>query len=67
MFLAPLVWVAGAGLGAALIIGWEIAEYGVMKAGVGNLSLTYGDTLGDLALSTFGGTLGAGWVSGRLR
>ena len=29
--------------------------------------LTYGDTLGDLALSTFGGTLGAGWVSGRLR
>lgn len=61
-----LVWVAGAGLGAALIIGWEIAEYGVMKAGVGNLSLTYGDTLGDLALSTLGGGLGAWWVSGRL-
>jgi hypothetical protein len=50
---------AGAGLGAILIIGWEIAEYAVMQAGVGNLALTYGDTLGDLALSTTGGAIGA--------
>jgi hypothetical protein len=50
---------AGTGVGAMAIIGWEIAEYGVMEAGVGNLSLTYGDTLGDLALSTAGGAIGA--------
>ena len=56
-----LVWLAGTGVGALAIIGWEIAEYGVMKAGVGNLSLTYGDTLFDLALSSCGGALGA-WV-----
>lgn len=54
-----LVWLAGTGVGALAIIGWEIAEYGVMKAGVGNLSLTYGDTLFDLALSSCGGALGA--------
>lgn len=57
-----LVWLAGTGVGGLAIIGWEIAEYGVMKAGVGNLSLTYGDTLFDLALSSIGGALGAGAV-----
>lgn len=50
---------AGAGVGAAAIIFWEIAEYGIMQSGVGGLDLTYGDTLGDLALSTFGGLVGA--------
>lgn len=54
-----LIWLAGTGVGALAIIGWEIAEYGVMKAGVGNLSLTYGDTLFDLALSSAGGAVGA--------
>ena len=57
-----LVWTAASGIGAAAIIGWEVAEYGVMKAGVGGLSLTYGDTLGDLVLSTTGGAIGA-WMA----
>jgi len=60
-----LIWLAGTGVGALAIIGWEIAEYGVMKAGVGNLSLTYGDTLFDLALSSAGGAVGAWWVTAR--
>jgi hypothetical protein len=50
---------AGTGIGAIAIIGWEIAEYAVMEAGVGGLTLTYGDTLADLALSTAGGAVGA--------
>ena len=54
-----LVWLAGFGLGAVLIIGWEVAEYGVMQIGVAGLNLTYGDTLGDLVLSTAGGGVGA--------
>lgn len=54
-----LLWLAGFGLGAVCIIGWEVAEYLVMRAGVGGLSLTYADTLGDLVLSTAGGGLGA--------
>jgi hypothetical protein len=45
-----------------VIIGWEVAEYGVMQAGVDHLSLTYGDTLGDLVLSTLGGAVGAAWA-----
>jgi hypothetical protein len=53
------VWLAGSGVGAMAIVGWEIAEYRVMRAGVGDLHLTYADTLGDLALSTLGGALGA--------
>jgi hypothetical protein len=54
-----IVWTAGAGVGAAAIIGWEICEYGVMRAGVAGLSLTYADTLGDLFLSTVGGGVGS--------
>ena len=54
-----LLVMAGAGFGAVAIIGWEVAEYGVMQAGVGGLSLTYADTLGDLVLSTAGGAVGA--------
>jgi hypothetical protein len=46
-----------------------VAEYAVMRAGVGGLSLTYGDTLGDLVLSTTGGAIGAWaalhWLTGR--
>lgn len=56
---ATVLWLAGAGTGAAAIIGWELAEYAVMRAGVGGLHLTYADTLGDLALSTLGGALGS--------
>jgi hypothetical protein len=54
-----LLTITGAGIGAMAIIAWEVAEYAVMEAGVGGLSLTYGDTLGDLVLSTAGGALGA--------
>ena len=54
-----LVWLAGLGLGAVAIIGWEVCEYGVMQWGVAGLHLTYGDTLGDLVLSTVGGGIGA--------
>jgi hypothetical protein len=57
-----LLFMAGTGFGALAIIGWEAVEYGVMKAGVGGLSLTYADTLGDLALSSLGGALGAALV-----
>ena len=54
-----VLWVAGAGIGAMAAIGWELAEYGVMRAGVGGLHLTYVDTLGDLACGTVGGMVGA--------
>lgn len=60
-----LVWLAGAGVGSAAIIAWEVAEYGVMQAGVSSLSLTYGDTLGDLVLSSCGGAVGAWWITRR--
>jgi predicted HAD superfamily Cof-like phosphohydrolase len=54
-----IVWAAGSGLGAMGIIGWEVCEYAVMQSGVAGLHLTYGDTLGDLVLSTLGGCAGA--------
>lgn len=57
-----LVVLAAAGIGAMAAIAWEVAEYAVMRAGVGNLSLTYPDTLSDLVLGTTGGVLGA-WLS----
>jgi hypothetical protein len=60
-----LILLAGGGVGAIAIIGWEIAEYLVMQAGVAGLSLTYGDTLFDLVLSTSGGFVGAWWVTRR--
>jgi hypothetical protein len=68
-----LVWIAGTGIGAIAAIAWEIAEYNIMQAGVGNLHLTYADTLGDLAAGTAGGGIGAwlavsvtaGWWAGR--
>lgn len=57
-----LVWTAASGIGAAAIIVWEAGEYAVMRAGVGGLSLTYGDTIGDLLLSSGGGAIGA-WIA----
>ncbi len=53
-------WLLGAGIGALANVGWEIAEWIVAETGAGDgLSLTYGDTVGDLALSTFGGMIGS--------
>lgn len=62
---AALLATSGAGIGAITIIAWEGMEYGVMKAGVAGLNLTYADTLGDLALSTAGGAAGAWWAAKR--
>ena len=43
-------------------MGWEIAEWIVAETGPGGgLALTYGDTVGDLALSTVGGMIGS-WL-----
>ncbi|MDE0699862.1 MAG: hypothetical protein F4Y27_10430 [Acidimicrobiaceae bacterium] len=53
-------WLLGAGIGALAIVGWEIAEWIVAETGAGGgLSLTYEDTVGDLALSTAGGMIGS--------
>jgi len=57
-----MVRLATIGIGAIAAIAWEVAEYRVMRAGVGNLSLTYPDTLSDLVLGTLGGTIGAFWA-----
>ena len=58
-------WLLGAGLGALAIVGWEIAEWIVAETGAGGgLALTYGDTIGDLALSTAGGLIGS-WAGVR--
>ena len=58
-------WLLGVGIGALAIVGWEIAEWIVAEAGAGGgLALTYGDTVGDLALSTAGGMVGS-WLGVR--
>jgi hypothetical protein len=57
-----LLWLGASGIGGAVAIAWEVAEYAVMRAGVGGLSLTYADTLADLVLSTSGGAIGA-WAA----
>jgi hypothetical protein len=50
----------GAGFGALAIVAWEIMEWAVEETGAGGgLGLTYGDTIGDLTLSTTGGIIGA--------
>src|SRR5690606_20191606 len=55
----------GVGFGAIAIIVWEAFEWLISDAGplAGDvpdaLSLTYGDTVGDLVLSTTGGLLGS--------
>jgi hypothetical protein len=52
-------WALGWGLGGLAIIWWEAAEWLVQELGTNGLQLTYGDTIGDLILSSSGGALGA--------
>lgn len=67
--LAP--WVIGAlcvGFGATTHILWEIIEYLLMVSGNSGLQLTYGDTIGDLALSLTGSVVAGitvGWLAAR--
>ena len=52
----------GYGFGALMIVLWEVFEWAVSEdgfGGAGGLALTYGDTVGDLALSSTGGLLGS--------
>lgn len=52
----------GYGFGALAIVWWEILEWIVSEDGVGGaggLALTYGDTVGDLLLSSTGGLIGS--------
>lgn len=52
----------GYGFGAVAIVWWEIMEWAVSEdgfGGAGGLSLTYGDTVGDLLLSSTGGLIGS--------
>jgi hypothetical protein len=52
----------GYGFGAVAIIWWEALEWLASEDGIGGadgLSLTYGDTIGDLLLSSTGGLLGS--------
>ena len=51
------------GFGSVTHVLWEIAEYLLMQSGTTGLQLTYGDTIGDLALS-LSGTLAAGLITG---
>jgi hypothetical protein len=53
-------WALGYGIGALAIVWWEAAEWLVQELGTAGLDLTYGDTIGDLVLSSTGGALGAG-------
>lgn len=52
----------GYGFGAIAIIWWEVLEWAVSTdgfGGAGGLDLTYGDTIGDLLLSSTGGLIGS--------
>jgi len=52
----------GYGFGAVAIIWWEAMEWAVSEdgwGGAGGLALTYGDTVGDLVLSSTGGLVGS--------
>lgn len=51
------------GFGSVTHVLWEIAEYLLMQSGSSGLHLTYGDTIGDLAMSLTGSVL-AGLVVG---
>jgi hypothetical protein len=53
-------WALGYGIGGLAIIWWEAAEWLVQELGTAGLQLTYGDTIGDLVLSSTGGAIGAG-------
>ena len=58
----------GYGFGAIAIVWWEAMEWLVSDEGIGGaggLSLTYGDTIGDLVLSSTGGLVGS-WLGVRL-
>ena len=58
-------WLLGAGIGALVIVGWEVAEWTAVEAGFDfGVPLTYGDTVGDLASSTAGGMVGS-WLGVR--
>lgn len=57
-------WALGYGIGGLAIIWWEAAEWLVQELGTAGLQLTYGDTIGDLMLSSTGGALGA-WLAVR--
>jgi hypothetical protein len=57
-------WALGYGIGGLAIIWWEAAEWLVQELGTAGLQLTYGDTIGDLTLSSTGGALGA-WLAVR--
>lgn len=58
--LPPLAaWALGYGIGGLSIIWWEAAEWLVQELGTAGLDLTYGDTIGDLILSSTGGAIGA--------
>ncbi len=52
-------WALGYGIGGLAIVWWEFAEYVVQELGTSGLDLTYGDTIGDLMLSSTGGAVGA--------
>ena len=52
----------GYGIGAIAIVWWEVMEWVVSEDGIGGaggLQLNYGDTIGDLFLSSSGGLLGS--------
>ena len=52
----------GYGFGALAIVWWEALEWLASEDGIGGaggLSLTYGDTVADLMLSSTGGLLGS--------
>jgi hypothetical protein len=53
------IWTIAYGLGAVAIIWWEAAEWLVQQLGTAGLGLTYGDTIGDLVLSSTGGAIGS--------
>lgn len=57
-----LLLMAGTGFGAVCSVCWEAMEYGIMRAGVGGLQLTYANTITDLLMSTAGGAGGAWWA-----
>ena len=58
--LPPLaIWTMAYGIGGVAIIWWEAAEWLVQQLGTAGLGLTYGDTIGDLVLSSTGGAVGA--------
>lgn len=64
------VWALAYGLGGLAIIWWEAAEWLVQELGTAGLGLTYGDTIGDLVLSSTGGAVGAAlamWFDRRAR